>query len=99
MAQVAPPEAGTLVEWHKLLLAELRRVTFRYFPDEIPAAKRLGTTDKQTVRMQSEPGIEFRLRNAAASESKKSNRLLLIVLNQEEAGTAPAWVADIAASR
>ena len=96
MAQVAPPEAGTLVEWQKALLAELRRVTFRYFPDEIPAAKRLGGTDKQTVRMQSEQSIEFRLRYGSAGESKKSASLLLVVLNQDEAGTTPAWIADVA---
>ncbi len=98
IAKVAAPEAGKLDAWKKPLLDELRRVTFRYFPDTIPAAKRLGEAGKHTLRMQSEQGIEFRLREPAAGAAKPTNGVLLVVLNENEAGTTPDWVAKIAAA-
>ena len=69
---------------------------FRYFPDTIPAAKRLGEVKIPTLRMQSEQGIEFRLRQPAAGAAKLTNGVLLVVLNENEAGTTPDWVAKIA---
>ena len=35
MAKVAPPEAGKFEEWKKPLVAELKRVSFGYFPEKI----------------------------------------------------------------
>ena len=60
MAGVTLAEPGKFNEWKEPRLAELRRVSFGYFPETIPPAKKLGNADKQTERMQSEEGIEFR---------------------------------------
>ncbi len=62
MAKVRSPEAGKFEEWKKPLLAELRRVSFGYFPETVPAAKRLDGSDRLMERLASEDGIEFRLR-------------------------------------
>ena len=40
----ASPEAGKFDAWKKPLLAELRRVSFGYFPETVPAAKPDGRT-------------------------------------------------------
>jgi dienelactone hydrolase len=96
IASVAAPQAGRLDAWKKPLLEELRRVTFRYFPETIPAARRLGDAEKPTLRMQSEQGIEFRLREPAVSARKSTNGVLLVVLNENEAGTTPDWIAKLA---
>jgi dienelactone hydrolase len=96
IAKVAAPEAGKLDAWKKPLLDEFRRVTFRYFPETIPAARRIGEAKKPTLRMQSEQRIEFRLRQPVAGAAKLTNGVLLVVLNENEAGTTPDWVAKIA---
>jgi len=56
LAKVALPKAGEFESWKKSLVAELKRVSFGYFPEKIPAAKQLSSG------MESETGIEFRLR-------------------------------------
>ncbi|HUY34024.1 MAG TPA: prolyl oligopeptidase family serine peptidase [Pirellulales bacterium] len=96
LARVAAPEAGGYDAWKRPLLAELRRVSFGYFPDTIPAAKVLGDVDANTQRLQSEEGIEFRLRYPAG-QAAEGKSVLLAVLNGDEAGTTPAWLEDLAA--
>jgi len=98
IAKVAAPEAGKFDAWKKPLLNELRRVTFRYFPETIPAANCLGDVEKQTQRLQSEQGIEFRLWTSAEGIAKRTNAVLLVVLNENEAGTTPEWVAKVASA-
>jgi dienelactone hydrolase len=96
IAKVAAAEPGKLDDWKKQHISELRRVVFGYFPDTIPAAKRLGEVDKLTQRMQSEQGIEFRLRYAAQTDIKGAKSVLLVVLNADEAGTSPEWASKLA---
>jgi dienelactone hydrolase len=98
IAKVPAPEPGKLDEWKRGLVAELRRVSFGCFPETIPVARRLANADKLTQRMQSEQGIEFRLRYAEEPTSKKAKSVLLVVLNADEAGTTPDWIARIAAA-
>jgi predicted alpha/beta hydrolase family esterase len=90
IARPAPPEAGKFEAWKKPLLAELRRVSFGYFPETIPAAKKLGDVDATTERLQSEEHIEFRLRYSPAV-LPRGGRGLLVVLNEDEAGQSPEW--------
>lgn len=99
LANVAVPGAGQYAEWKKSLIAELKRVSFGYFPAVIPAAKKLSEVDSNTERMQSEESIEFRLRFPAgqlsAGPASAGNGILLIVLNEDEAGTTPDWVSKM----
>jgi cephalosporin-C deacetylase-like acetyl esterase len=92
-----PPVPGQHAEWKRALLAQLRQTVFRYFPDTIPPAKKLKDDEALVERMQSEDGIEFRLRFPAEDASKNAKSVLLVVLNAEEAGTTPDWVAKVAA--
>ena len=62
MAEVKPPDAGQFDSWKQRLLAELRRVTFRYLPERIPAATVVQQVSEKEWRLASEPGIEIRLR-------------------------------------
>jgi dienelactone hydrolase len=80
------------------LLDEVRRVSFGYFPETIPAAKRL---DKQTLpggesleRLQSEEHIEFRLRYPNLRTGDGPQSVFLALLNEDEAGTTPDWVKE-----
>jgi hypothetical protein len=96
LARVEPPAAGQFESWKGSLLGRVTQTSFGYFPETIPGAKKLGEVDASTHRMQSEEGIEFRLRFASAPE-KGATSVLLVVLNQDEAGTTPDWVKQVAA--
>jgi hypothetical protein len=103
MASVPAPEAGKFEEWKKGLVAELKRVSFGYFPETIPAAKRSGgdsASDQTSIDMQSEQGIQFKLRFAADAKPDQAKPVLLVILNEEEAGRVPEWIsrANLAAS-
>ena len=91
MAAVAPPEQGKFEAWKKPLLSELRRVSFSHFPAEISAAKRAGDVGPGFSRLQSEDGIEIRLHHGGGS-SEMPRGILLVVLNEDEAGKTPDWL-------
>lgn len=99
LAKPEVPAAGQFVSWKKSLLGELKRVSFGYFPEGIPAAKQVGKASDGSQRIASEDGIEFRLTpvNKAANASR-NGAALLVVLNEDEAGKVPAWVSETAAS-
>lgn len=93
VAKVAPPRKGQYETWKAALLTELHRVAFRYFPQRIPAARLLGEVESDQVRLESEPGIEIRLRRAAESESvKDAKRILLVVQNADSNEANLDWV-------
>ena len=94
LAHVSSPEANGYEAWKQPLLAELRRVSFGYFPESIPAAARLGTANGNSERMQSEEGIEFRLRYVGAKDDA-AKTVLLAVLSEEEAETTPDWLKSV----
>jgi hypothetical protein len=95
VAKVEVPSPGHSAEWKKSLLAELRRVSFGYFPTTIPAAKKIKDDDALTERLQSENEIQFRLRFPAgqpATHPPTTSSILLVVLNEDETGGAtPDW--------
>jgi dienelactone hydrolase len=86
LAKVASPEAGRFDEWKRPLLAELRRVSFGYLPADVPAARKLRDVDAATEQLQSEEGIEFRLRFASPKAGQGTKSVALIVLNEGETG-------------
>jgi dienelactone hydrolase len=98
VASVASPPEGRFNEWKKNLLGELRRVSFGYFPEEIPAANRLDTVKSGDERMQSEEAIEFRLRYTDKSSALNDGRLL-VVLNDDEAGMTPDWLKHLTTNK
>ncbi|MCY2954043.1 MAG: prolyl oligopeptidase family serine peptidase [Planctomycetota bacterium] len=95
LGNVAAPEAGRFESWKAPLLAELRRVSFAYFPANIPAAKKLRDVYDTTEQFQSEEEIEFRVRLASAKIADGATNALLVVLNEDEAGTTPEWLSKI----
>ena len=95
LARVEPPADGQFENWKRSLLGRVRQTSFGYFPEIVSAAKKLGEVDATTHRMQSEEGIEFRLRFASAPE-KGAKSVLLVVLNPDETGTTPDWVKTVA---
>jgi dienelactone hydrolase len=97
LAQPAPPAAGQFEAWRNGLMAELRRVSFAYFPREVPPAKPLSFVGLDGQRLESEAGIEFRLRWPRPEQRDTAQRVLLAVLAEEEAGTVPDWVQTVAA--
>ncbi len=98
MASVPGPEPGQLDGWKQPLLAELKRVSFGYFPNDIPPAKKLRDVEATSEQLQSEEAIEFRIRFASPMRAEAAKSILLVVLNQDEAGTTPSWTQKLAAN-
>lgn len=100
IAKVAPPGAGKFEEWKKPLLAELRRVSFGYFPEKIPAALEAPNNDDPfgNQMLHGEGKVTFRL-GFKTRIPKESESLLLVVLNADEAGTKPDWIAKVVMDR
>jgi hypothetical protein len=96
VASVAPAEPGQFDTWKAGLLAELRRVCFRHFPEAIPAARLLDGGSSRIQRMESEDGIQFHLRfRGERREGEPAANVLLVVLNPDEAGGTPDWIAQL----
>ncbi len=92
VANVAPPQKGDYEAWKAGLLKELRRVAFRYFPERIPAARVLEET-ADSVHLETEAGIEVRLRRAAEFEQvKDAKRILMVVQNADSNETSLGWL-------
>jgi cephalosporin-C deacetylase-like acetyl esterase len=94
LADPASPQAGRFDKWKQKLLAELRRVSFGYFPDTLPAATKLSYVEPGVERLQSEDGIEVCLRYADKDGAATNDRLL-VVLNEDEAGSEPQWIKQV----
>ena len=71
------------------IVAELRRVVFRRFPERIPAAKLLREVEVNDIRIESESDIEVRLQNATES-AKKAKRIVMVVRNPPHIPIAPS---------
>lgn len=93
MARVEPPPKGRYETWKAQILAELRRVTFRCFPERINPAKLLEKTGSDDARLESEPGIEVRLRCPAEFKSAEApERVLMVVQNPGSNGDISDWI-------
>jgi dienelactone hydrolase len=98
IARPAPPEAGKFEAWKKPLLAELRRASFGYFPETIPAAKllRITESDDTTIhRFETEEHISVQHRYPQLRTGVGPRSVLLAVLNEDEAGATPDWVEEL----
>ena len=96
VAHVDPPPKGGYEPWKRSLQAELRRVTFRCFAERISPAKALEAADADSTRLETEPGIEVRLRRLAGSaEAKDAKRVLVVVQGADSPDALPAWVGGL----
>ena len=80
MAKVEPPKPGEFDAWKSRLLGELRRVSFNYFPERIPPAKLLEQVSDNEARLETEPGIEVRLKRFSKRPEKQQPKGLLMVV-------------------
>lgn len=80
MADVKVPDEGQFESWKQRLLAELRRVTFHYLPERIPAATLIERVSDKEWRLASEPLIEIRLR-LLQSPPAGPERVVVVVTN------------------
>ena len=93
MAKVVLPEKGHYETWKAAILAELRRVAFRYLPEQIPPAKLIEEAESDDLRLESEPGIEVRLQRAKEFDSAKNpKRMLIVIRNPDSNESAPDWL-------
>ena len=83
MAHVELPDKGQYKNWKAGIIAELRRVVFRHFPERIPSAKLLRQAEAGDIRLESEPGIEVRLQNVTES-AKDAKRIMMVVQASED---------------
>ncbi|MHC4700381.1 MAG: hypothetical protein ACYTFQ_07380, partial [Planctomycetota bacterium] len=84
MAKLDQPEKEDQESWKAAILTELRRVTFRYFPERIPPAKLFEQVKPGDVKLETEPGIEVRLRRTDESDSNvKPKRVWMVVESAE----------------
>jgi dienelactone hydrolase len=99
LARVEAPRQGQYETWRAALLKELRRVAFRSLPDRIPPARVLEEMTPDSVRLESEPGIEVRLRRAVELESPKTpKRILMVVENADANDSTSGWVRRVCQS-
>ena len=94
MAKVDPPQAGDFERWKNELVAKLRDVTFRSFPDRVPPAKRIPERSiGGTMALQTEPGIEISIRRCGTFKPVANpRRVLLVVTDPDSAVDVPEWV-------
>ena len=95
-APVKSPDSVGYAAWKGELLGRLRRTSFRHIPARVGPVKKVGNAGGGADRYTSEDGVEFTLR-VATPAGGKPKRVLLVVLNEDEAGTTPQWVARFAA--
>lgn len=86
VANVPAPSRGGFESWRKGLLAELRRVTFHAFPERIPPAHVLGQAAEGGMRMETETGIEARLRSLSAPAAGETPKRVLLIVSTNSAG-------------
>lgn len=89
IAKVVPPQSGKFDAWKKPLLADLRRVSFGYFPETVPPAKHTAT-EELFEGLETEKNIFATVGQRRPKDVIK--KVLLVVLNEDEHRGIPAWV-------
>jgi len=79
MAAVATPQPGRFNAWKAGLMAELRRVVFRSFPERVPPARLVAETEGR-MRIETEAPIQIEVNPLRqAQPAGKQGRVLLVV--------------------
>ena len=80
MADLKAPASGDFEVWKSKLIGELRKVSFRTFPDRVPAANPQYKGPVDSFILETEPGIHVHLRTADPdSVQAKLQRVVLVV--------------------
>ena len=96
LAKMDVPQKGEFTIWKQKLMAELRRVTFRCFPERIPPAKPLEETAPGSWLLETESPIKVQLRQIVpSSPAKKIDRVLLVVREPNSEDALPGWASRI----
>ena len=77
MVDLGSPETGEFKQWKENLLDKLREVTFRGFPRRIPSATLQDVGSDGSMLLETESGIDVRLRLSQKADSRE--RILLVV--------------------
>ncbi len=93
MAKVDVPAKGKYEAWKANIMQELRRLTFRYFPQRIPPAELINQDQQNDLTVTTEPGIEVHLRIAQGLKSAgEAARILIVVQNPDSSEPVSDWV-------
>jgi dienelactone hydrolase len=92
LADAKMPERGQFDRWRQDLRAELKRVSFRYFPERIPPARLVEQLTPTVARMGSEPGIEFRLQTPDLPRPAQPVRIVLVVSSPDSPSNPSEWL-------
>lgn len=76
-----PTERAELPEARKRIVAKLREITFRHFPEKIPEARESGTAGEGMVWLNTEGNMRVRAKKAS-DDVTKIGRIILIVANE-----------------
>ena len=95
MAKVAPPRKGEYESWKAAILAELRRVTFRHFPERIDPATAPEQANWSDAKLESEPGVKVRLRYYSGlgifKQAGECKRVLMVVQDADSTNDISDW--------
>jgi len=92
MAKADVPVKGKYEAWKANIMEELRRITFRYFPQRIPPAEMIDKDQQNGLKLTSEPGIEVHLQIAEVPKpSGDAARVLMVVQNQDSSEAVSDW--------
>jgi len=84
-AEVVHPDSNSFDTWKSKLMSELRRLTFRTFPERIPPAQLRGQDRSDGPQLETEPGIRIRLLQVTNTvPTGGSNRILLAIQGSGE---------------
>src|SRR5205823_3988300 len=90
---VSVPRQEEFESWRAALIEELRRVAFRSFPERIPAGQVVGRDAPDLSRLETEPGIQVRLKElAGAEQTTPPTRVLLVISTNLQDTVAPDWI-------
>ncbi len=89
-APVVPPSPGKFETWKQKLKSELRRLVFRELPQRIPSARLIQEESQQTLLLETEPGIQVRLRRRSPHQPETPRGQILLVV------TGPGSVVEVA---
>ena len=96
IARPEVPQQGEFASWKSAVEKELRRVTFRYFPERIPPARLLEQIQTDDAWLETEEGIKVRLQTIKEPEpANPIGRILLVVENPDSAEAVAAWPEDL----
>ena len=98
-ASVAPPSQGKFETWKQELKKELRRIVFRELPQRIPSARLIRQESQKTALLETEPGIQIRLRRESPQQPKTPRGQILLVVTDPGSGVeVPDWIGRLSDS-